>query len=323
MSKESQAQIESRTFSELHLTPARLGDFGRIVRGARRGYVRGIDLEVVLPSYSKEKYGKFEDAEDQARNNEIFTSLFRSVFSSMLAWPRDESHRAGITLSMRNIYSPSDFSRQSKEVFKARQWERIRGGKDLFHLRYSKSYLCLFPFKAGEVLLESVEAITNLYIEGSAPRHVWPASCSQIIATLPRLQIFSADLADSEKRDLELRKSARNGKGIRLPTTFIYLHECSEFAESTKIWPASIHGLMLSYHNSQPADEAFSPPNLLSGPDRDQDLLCVHLRNFSQQLTSLTLHYIVISPSLFWPLPRHSQHRSPRALLATPHLPLH
>lgn len=218
VSKEWQAGIERHTFSNLRLTPSRLTDFGRIVRGVRKGYVCSIDLDVVLPPYSKAEYGKFENDEDQARNNQSFSRTVQSLFNTLHSWTQDEVKSQGIRLSVK-FYSPSDLFRLSQDERRARVQKRSLGGpKDIFDLRYDQSYLRFIPLKteAGEeILLESVYVITEIRVEPGDLRHMWPASCSQIAAKLPRLRSFNAYLWDSEKKDLRLRKSARNGKRLK------------------------------------------------------------------------------------------------------------
>jgi hypothetical protein len=215
VSKEWQAGIERHTFSNLRLTPSRLTDFRRIVRGVRKGYVCSIDLDVVLPPYGKAEYGKFENDEDQARNNEIFTRTVQSLFNTLQSWTQDEVKSQGIRLSVK-FYSPSDLFRLSRDERRARVQERSLGGpKDILDLRYDQSYLRFIPLKteAGEeILLESVYVITELRVEPGDLRHMWPAACSQIAVKLPRLRSCNAYLWDSENKDLRLRKGARNGK---------------------------------------------------------------------------------------------------------------
>jgi hypothetical protein len=46
--------------STLHLTPSRLADFPRIVTGSRRGLVRCLEFDIVLDTYGKELFSKYE-----------------------------------------------------------------------------------------------------------------------------------------------------------------------------------------------------------------------------------------------------------------------
>jgi hypothetical protein len=71
-------------------------------------------------------------------------------------------------------------------------------------------------------LLESVSAITELHIDAGHLRHIWPASCSVIVAKLPRLRSFNASLWDDEKKDLDLRRRDRNGRDCNL----LIAHTC-------------------------------------------------------------------------------------------------
>jgi hypothetical protein len=73
-----------------------------------------------------------------------------------------------------------------------------------------------------------------------------------------------------------------------------------ELASSLTSWPSSVKELNLVYDYCPPHDHSFLPPNLLIG---DSDLFSIHLRTFSQQLTSIDLRGgVVISSELFWPI---------------------
>jgi hypothetical protein len=67
------------------------------------------------------------------------------------------------------------------------------------------------------------------------------------------------------------------------------------------LWSSSVKGFSLEYYGTSPSDESFSPLILVSYSGGD--LFSTQLRIFSQQLTSLHLHDIVIESELFWPTP--------------------
>jgi hypothetical protein len=111
-----------------------------------------------------------------------------------------------------NSYSPSDLSRMSQMDRRARG-KRIGGPKDILNRRFERSYLSLVNIgnECGESgLLDSVPVITELHISSS--RHIWPATCSIIFSKPPQLRSLNANLWDNEKKYLNLRRRARNGR---------------------------------------------------------------------------------------------------------------
>ncbi|KAG2026226.1 hypothetical protein GB937_001733 [Aspergillus fischeri] len=100
---------------------------------------------------------------------------------------------------------------------------------------------------------------------------------------MPRLQNMDLTLKDNEKRDQELRKRNRD-----------------EFANSFHILPPSVQSYDLVFYNETPRNEAFQAIDLVEG--KLEDLFNAQLRNFSQQLTSLSLSDAVVGKELFWPV---------------------
>ncbi|KAH7409547.1 hypothetical protein BKA64DRAFT_665211, partial [Cadophora sp. MPI-SDFR-AT-0126] len=281
VSKEWQKSVERQTYSTLHLTPTRIEEFGRIVHENRRQYVHHINLDIVLNAYDEVACGRYESDEDQERNNQVFTETFQELFKIIGSW--EDSHIAdvGVSLSVK-VYSPSDISALGQMEARARR-RKIGGPKDILDRRFHKSYLKFIFDEAGEThLLDVVPAFKEIAIEGGISRHIWPASCSFIASKTPRLRSLRLGLWDNEKKDIELRKRARD-----------------EFANSLDIWSPSIQKLYLSYYNQPPQDESFMPPILLTDPN-GEDLLSISLGIMSQQLTKLTLEDITIGPELFF-----------------------
>ncbi|KUJ09072.1 uncharacterized protein LY89DRAFT_690614 [Mollisia scopiformis] len=285
VSKEWQKSVERHTFSNLYLTPTRLQEFGRIVERKRQKYVRRINLDVVLDAYDEVAFGRYESDEDQERNNQVFTRTLQQLFKSLSSWEDDDVADLGVSLSVK-VHSPSDLSCLGQMDARARRRRRLIGGpKDLLNRRFDRSYLRFVCSQtAGDInhLLHLVPAISEMDINGSGPRHTWPASCSTIASRTPQLRSLKLRLWDNERNDLELRKGARN-----------------EFANSIKSWPPSIQKVDLSYYNLPPQDQSFMPPNILSEPNSG-DLISTNLGKFSQQLTELNLDDITIGADFFW-----------------------
>jgi len=130
VSREWQTQVERRTFSTLHLTPARLGDFERTMKSrSRRGNVQEIKFHTVLESYGVEVWGEYETEEDQRRNNEVFTRTFLAFFGILSSWSDEEVAHQGITLTVRS-HSPSDLRHIEPSLRKARRLQIKMGRRD-------------------------------------------------------------------------------------------------------------------------------------------------------------------------------------------------
>lgn len=232
VSKEWQAVVESETFYVLHLTPARLADFARIVSGSRRYLVRCFKYLVILDSYSDKERAVFETPEEEARNNKVFTKAIHEFFGIVSTWRPEEVRKDGINLFLKAT-SPSDLF-STKEPGKAiERWRQAEDGgmngwsaifihgRDLANRRFERSYLRLIKLddidSGRKELLPTVSVITGLDINYDdigirVPRRIWPAAASTIVSKLSRLRTVHFAFLDDEKRDLSLRKHSRNGK---------------------------------------------------------------------------------------------------------------
>jgi hypothetical protein len=213
VSKEWQKSVELHTYSKLHLTPTRIEEFGRIVHENRRQYVRHINLDVVLHAYDLVACGRHESNEDQEQNNQVFTETFQELFKIIGSWEESHIAEVGVSLSVK-VYSPSDISVLGQMEARARR-RKIGGPKDILDRRFHKSYLkFIFPEGGERHLLDVVPAFNEIAIEGGTSRHIWPASCSFIASKTPRLRSLRLGLWDNEKKDIELRKRARDGMTV-------------------------------------------------------------------------------------------------------------
>jgi hypothetical protein len=82
----------------------------------------------------------------------------------------------------------------------------------------------------------------------------------------------------------------------------------TEFANSFHLFPPSVQRFDLVFYNETPQNEASQPVDLVEG--KIEDLFSAQLRNFSQQLTSLSLD-AVIGKELFWPVNDHGNTQLP------------
>ena len=222
VSREWQSAIERRSFSTLYLNQLRLADFAHIVTGPRRRAVRHLRFDIVLDAYTTEMRGRFETQEEQERNNEIFTEAIQTLFNHLSSWRPQDVIETGIELSLQ-AYSPSDpsYMKQGTLMDRLGKARHGIGGRDLLAKRFQSSFLQLVTSNTNTTslqdLLPVVSYITKLEIVDSGPtgarelRRFWPASAFLIASKLPRLLNIAFNLWDTEKKDLNLRKRARDG----------------------------------------------------------------------------------------------------------------
>jgi hypothetical protein len=203
VSKQWQGLIETRTFSELHLTTARLPDFQRIVGPSRYSIVRQIQFIATLPEYEIAARSKFEGDEDRERNNQAFSMAISSLFHALHSWP----DRSQVTLTI-FAQSPSDwYAEPDKEKRMKRYDVGSLWGRDLLDHRYERSYL---QWSAQD--MPSVNAVVALNIIGEGDcRRIAPAAVARIACRLPRLRKIDCMLCDNERKNLVLRDSLRDG----------------------------------------------------------------------------------------------------------------
>jgi hypothetical protein len=205
--------------------------FDRIVRGPRRAFVRRIFLDVILDSYGIAQRGKYENCDEQRTNKWVFTHTIQTLFTILNSWPLDQVSSRGVKLSVQ-VFSPSDLSQASAQEKRMRR--RQYGEKDFHDARFDQSFPGFVDSNGGltlkdeEVQLLEVQVVTELDLNAGTRdwtfgdlRRIWATACSAIIAKLPRLQTFSTNLHDGDKRNNVGRVFARNCKNL-IPRTIPY-----------------------------------------------------------------------------------------------------
>lgn len=220
-------EVERLTFRNLRLNRARLADVDRVMCPRRRPYVRTVDLDVELESYSAEVYGDFETAEEGKRNSAIFSETLRLFFNVFNQWTPEpganndySDDRAGISLYI-TAFSPSDVSHCGEAEMEWRKQDFRH--RDIFGDRYIHSILQLVQrvdtaadAAAAAEELPVVKSVSEL-ISGRK-RHISPAAWASIINGLPNAKNIDIDFWENEKKDIELRKQLRDGKTGNLLT---------------------------------------------------------------------------------------------------------
>jgi hypothetical protein len=216
--REWQTVIERSTFSMLRLNPSKLDDFERIVAGSRRSYVRTIQLDVILESYSVEARTRVENDEDRRRNDEIFTQMMDRTFKILHTWSEDKVAVHGIALSM-CAFSWDDIAAKPYQETQDRRRARALGSRDIHDRRFERSYVGFVDENNDEPgeQLETVSRVTNLKVGcgwGVRYRYISPFASTVIASKLPHLHDLELWLWDNEKKDAVLREGSRQGMDI-------------------------------------------------------------------------------------------------------------
>ncbi|KAJ5951931.1 uncharacterized protein N7479_010344 [Penicillium vulpinum] len=273
-----QVAAEAFTFADLHIDSASLEDFRRIVASphsvSRYFYIRSLYFKIILPDYSVAARSQYENQDDRDGNNKVFTQAIKGLFESLSSWPNYDGYEVLLQIYAK---SPSDW--QSEEDWVTRRARQQRGHafpeQELLHRRYESSYLQLME----KVALPDVKCITSLKVMGcDALRNIAPGAVSVMVIHLPRLETINAKLRDKEKKATEMTDSLG-----------------SDF--SVISWPRSLRHLQLRYEAKPPYSENCSTP-LTTGPNS----VCLSLYQLTQQLESVDLFQIMISPESFWPV---------------------
>ncbi|KAL9041899.1 MAG: hypothetical protein Q9180_000968 [Flavoplaca navasiana] len=153
---------------------------------------------------------------------------------------------------------------------------------DLWEHRYEHSLIRLLE----HANLPSVAIISSLDI-ASDSRHLEPRSAALLATKLPQARTVKFDLFDNQRKHPNNNKSARY-----------------DFATAvSKLCRPSLREFQMKYYLEDPSNHYFSPPNVLHPSETSLDhlSLALHTLSLSQNLTSLSLDPVCISPSIYWP----------------------
>lgn len=217
VSRSWQDIVEHETFAALRLDTHRLSQLNSIVRSPRRrGYVRKIQLDAVLPTYTGESLKLIENDNDKLQNNIALQATVEAFFNSMSSWVVDETWPEGLELSL-NAYSRSDEEKSSE----AETWRRWPQWGSIWSRRYENSVLEL-THKARAQQLPSVQVVTKLSMDNMTKgRRISGNAVAMILAKLPRARIVSIDWWDAH-RDQRLR----DGESTQTKRTKIFQVVC-------------------------------------------------------------------------------------------------
>ncbi|KGO69799.1 hypothetical protein PITC_042620 [Penicillium italicum] len=286
VNREWQEIFEEGIFENIEITTGkRLAEFNHRSWERTRDLIQSVDLTVELESY----YGhgdarfRYENEEEQRRNNVIFTASIQSLFNTLAKWPRRRDEAFTVSIETQ---SPDDKSAQTPEAWQERRL-RARKSHDFLDKRFERSWL-RFDEKLVGVRCASVPLIDCLVITGGQIRRddlrkIEPASCSLVMAKLPRLDHLTLYLDDRCAWNPEVR----------------YRHR-KDFADSIPLWPRSLSYLILEFPFADPSDEFYPPAT--STVKGSPDPLSSRLHELSQRLDGFHADRGVFGREVFWPL---------------------
>ncbi|KAL8836842.1 MAG: hypothetical protein Q9176_006075 [Flavoplaca citrina] len=285
ISRKWQLAIECRTFNAIHLKSTKLSHPAQTLTGHRRAFISALTFEVVLPEYDDHRCAKFETQEEMEANNQAFTNAMQALFDLLKTWEPDSTHEQcrSVALAISAIYSPMDKGHRPAKKEEEDDWNWGIGKRaDLWEHRYEYSLIRLLE----HANLPSLAIISSLDI-ASGSRRLEPRSAALLATKLPQAHTLKFDLFDNQSKHPNNNQSAR----YDLATTV------------SKLCRPSLHDFQLTYYLDDPSNHYFSPPSILlpSEPSVDHLSLALHTLSLSQNLTSLCLDPVCISPSIYWP----------------------
>ncbi|KAL8872950.1 MAG: hypothetical protein Q9174_001512 [Haloplaca sp. 1 TL-2023] len=285
ISRKWQLAIESRTFDSVHIKSTELSLRAQTLIGHRRRFISTLYYHVVLPSYEDHRCAKFEIEEEMQANNKTFTDAIQALFDLLKTWEPEDTidQPRTFALVISSIHSPMDKRYRPTEKRKQDEWNRSIGKRDdLWEHRYEHSLVRLLEHTD----LPQLSIISRLEIV-TQERHLEPRSAALLAVQLPQANVVKFNLFDNQSKFPNNNPSARY-----------------DFATTiSKLPRPSLHEFELSYCLEDPLNHYFAPPSILLSTEPSVDHLSValHTMSLSQNLTSLRLDPVSISPSVYGP----------------------
>ncbi|KAI3317819.1 hypothetical protein HD806DRAFT_513835 [Xylariaceae sp. AK1471] len=186
VSRKFQYAVERRTFDYLNkkVSDTEIEKFEQILTPRRRYILRELMVTILLPTYPRESYGKFETDEDRQANNAAATATLRRLFEfirSCDADTPDDEVIPSLHLRIDGVFSLTD--KRSKLLTKD---EIVQFGlwPDLHDLRYRFSLLNMTSDGTGLPTLPCVRHFTL----AQGPRYWSPAVAALLTSKMPNVQ---------------------------------------------------------------------------------------------------------------------------------------
>ena len=213
ISRSWQYAIERQTFREVTLKSIQIDELSRTVVKHRRKFLRRLELNVVLPTYTEGACAKFETEKDTQINNQVFTKAVKDLLALLRSWhdefetmrlENDSPLEQSLCLCIGDCYSPMDCGYRGWGM----EWDPEHP-YDLFQHRYESSLL----------QLESIEGIQEVpqvssFHKAMGTRNIEPRSLAMIATRFHNLDSLRWRLQDNEKNDPRLRQQTRFGESL-------------------------------------------------------------------------------------------------------------
>ena len=198
ISRKWQNAVERFTMADIKKYSTDLDMFRQVFSSPqRRNFLRKLDYEIDLPTYSKNRIFCIERRREIKANNEAFSRGVTDFFDVISSW-----RTQGINLTL-GASSLMDYGRRPPEL-----------DSGLSHERWSfeDNYLTL-----DEVSLSQSPSIEALSI-ANGTRYLHPSAIGKIIASLPSLERLTLELSAPKAKRVEMQNEHRLCK-IDMPLT--------------------------------------------------------------------------------------------------------
>lgn len=280
-----QKAVERTTFRDLKLSSTDLGDFEKIVTGARRTYVRLVRYAIILPPYSTDLRQTFERPRDRDANDEACNEAIHGLLQTLRSWEQadDFERRGSITLELSDISSPTDHQPQYPWYQMSQEEDETMYGP--LGMRHLYSYVTL-PESAQFPLVRSIRRLVYRSPKPYA-RKLSSQAFIEIASKLPCVTEVRGDFTFNEWSYPTIRRRNRDDT-----TRAIQQHSL----------PESARDLSLVLDTWMIWNQTWQPPNLLQA-GIDHDPLGSEVWNATRDKEHLTSLHVagVIDSNVMWP----------------------
>lgn len=192
VSRAWQDVVERETFADLRLDLGRLARLRDIASPRRRGYVRTIRLDAVLPRAGS--LGKPESDGEALRNDAALQATFEAFLQTLSQWSAAEMHPAGIALSV-DAWAPVDLGDGVFGPEYRDRWAEAR------RRRHEDSALELTDPESiwGQPKVEGIVSLKNSARNGK--RRIAAAAMCSLLARLPAARTVSFEWWHDQEDD--------------------------------------------------------------------------------------------------------------------------
>jgi hypothetical protein len=280
LSRKWQFAVERLVHREVRFKHTELDEFAAIFsHPRRRGLLRTLRFEIVLPGYGDVDCAVYESDEERLANNKVASGAITALFGVLATWGSDPA-RTAILLYM-HVYSPMDPQhRGADKLVQDRLDNLCRRRADLFEQRYQHSYIQL----SDPANLPAAPCLRRVIPDAGA-RHFHPSSS---------LALLTAAASATSHLSWQYAEP-----GVYAPLRRRMRDELAHTLQTFRL-PRSARRFTVDLE-SHPYQHAQRLPDLVS--PRTHDPLCAALHRVVGDGDGLeALSYTgQVDPSFFWP----------------------